>query len=150
MISDILKTLTINTDGGSRGNPGPAAYAFVVKENGEVIYEQEETIGIATNNKAEYMGVMKAFKWLIEMGPVSPPISIKFILDSELVVRQLTGVYKIKDKNIMQYVKEIKENEKKLGIPVSYTAVRRADNWEADALVNQALDGENVPVSHQA
>ena len=146
-----MSNITINTDGGSRGNPGPAAYGFVVKENGEVVYEQKETIGIATNNKAEYTAVMKAFKWLIEMGPVSkqpsprfsPPISIKFILDSELVVRQLTGVYKIKDKNIMEYVRMIKDAEKKLGTTVTYTYVPRAENWEADALVNQALDNAN-------
>ena len=139
------KILTINTDGGSRGNPGPAAYGFVVKENGEVVYEQKETIGIATNNKAEYTAVMKAYEWLT--GPkaprFSPPISIKFILDSELVVRQLTGVYKIKDKNIMEYVRTIKDAEKKLGTTVAYTYVPRAENWEADALVNQALDNAN-------
>jgi ribonuclease HI len=137
------KIITINTDGGSRGNPGSAAYAFVVKENGEVIYEQKETIGIATNNKAEYTGVMKAMEWLITKSKIQNPrskLEIQFILDSELVVRQLTGVYKIKDKNIMEYVKTIKANEKNLQIPVSYTYVPRAENWEADALVNQALD----------
>jgi len=140
-----MSNITINTDGGSRGNPGPAAYGFVVKENGEVVYEQKETIGIATNNKAEYTAVMKAYEWLT--GPkaprFSPPISIKFILDSELVVRQLTGVYKIKDKNIMEYVRTIKDAEKKLGTTVTYTYVPRAENWEADALVNQALDNAN-------
>jgi ribonuclease HI len=138
------KTLTINTDGGSRGNPGPAAYAFVVRdtETNAVMYEQQATIGIATNNKAEYTAVMKAFEWLISNITNNSNGKINFILDSELVVRQLNGIYKIKDKNIMEYVKMIKESEKKLAIPISYTAVRRAENKEADALVNKALDEE--------
>ncbi len=70
----------------------------------------------------------------------NPKWEIKFILDSELVVRQLTGVYKIKDKNIMEYVRTIKEFERKLNSSISYTSVPRKENWEADALVNQALD----------
>jgi ribonuclease HI len=132
--------ITINTDGGSRGNPGPAAYAFVVKNENEVLYEQKDTIGIATNNKAEYTGVMKAYEWLIAQKDTFS--RIHFILDSELVVRQLMGVYKIKDKNIMEYVRIIKDCERKMNVSISYQSVPRKDNWEADALVNQALDNE--------
>lgn len=134
--------ITINTDGGSRGNPGPAAYGFVVKDDGKTIYSENGFLGVATNNQAEYTAVLKAYEWLTndKWQMTNAKLGIQFILDSELVVRQLSGIYKIKDAKIKEYVKDIKEYEKKLEVPVIYNSVRREENKEADALVNQSLD----------
>lgn len=132
-------TLTINTDGGARGNPGHAAWAFVVKENGKVLYEESEYMGIATNNQAEYTAVLKAMVWL--SSNVSCP-RVSFILDSELVTRQLTGVYKIKEEHLRELAAKVKEKEHALSFPVTYQSVRREQNREADALVNETLDNE--------
>ncbi len=171
------KTLTINTDGGSRGNPGPAAWGFVVKEDGEVIHKDKGYMGISTNNRAEYTAVLMAMEWLKEnqLSVISSQLSdnqisdvrsdqqksdypkteyrelktdiVTFILDSELVARQLSGIYKIKDAELQKLASEIKDLEKKLTCAIRYTVVRRELNKEADLLVNTSLD-ENSPGSH--
>ncbi len=131
--------LTIYTDGGARGNPGPAAYGFTISdEASNLIYEEGKTIGNTTNNVAEYTGILKALTWVLEN--ISNPASVSCFLDSELVVKQLTGVYKIKNEELRNYVYSVKQIEEKLGVPISYTAIPRAQNKLADKLVNQALD----------
>ncbi len=153
MTSNIKKILTINTDGGSRGNPGPAAWGFVVKEEGNVVHEDKGYMGISTNNQAEYTAVLMAMEWLEKLfiaGPAAELMSyqkVTFILDSELVARQLSGIYKIKDEKLQKLAHQIKELEKKLTYVISYTVVRREQNKEADLLVNAALD-ENSSGSH--
>jgi ribonuclease HI len=138
MNSQITNTLTINTDGGSRGNPGPAAWGFVVKENGEVVHTDTGFMGIATNNQAEYTAVLHAMIWLKkESNSVQ---QVTFILDSELVARQLSGIYKIKDEKLQKLASEIKKIERELTCAISYTIVRRELNKEADLLVNTSLD----------
>lgn len=138
------RTITINTDGGSRGNPGPAACAFVVKEIGAVIYEESKFMGISTNNQAEYMAMLRAMEWLSKNNKNVK--SCIFILDSELVAKQLQGKYKIKDEKLKPYAISIKDLERNLGVAVTYTIVKREFNKEADLLVNKSLD-ENVPIS---
>jgi ribonuclease HI len=130
--------ITIHSDGGSRGNPGPAAYGYTVhNEEKELLYEKGEYIGTTTNNVAEYSGVLNALEWVAKNLTTS---SVSVIVDSELVARQLSGIYKIKNENLKSFVTKIKELESRLNCSVTYTAVRREFNKEADKLVNTALD----------
>lgn len=134
--------LIISTDGGSRGNPGPAGIGVVIKnEKGEVLRDLGKAIGITTNNVAEYTAVLTALR-LVKDNPQWGVASISFLLDSLLVVSQLTGVYKIKDQRLQGLCVEIKKEERSLAVPISYAHIRREFNKEADLLVNQALDNE--------
>ncbi len=136
------KTVIINTDGGSRGNPGKAASAFVVQDlDGHVLFQEGVFLGIKTNNEAEYQGVIAACQWAIENYQDLQIEKINFILDSELVVKQLRGEYKIKNLNLLQLAQQIKALEKVLiGVEISYQNVPREENKLADLLVNQTLD----------
>lgn len=129
--------LTIFTDGGSRGNPGDAAYGFVVYKEDEEIYSKGEYLGIQTNNYAEYMAVIHAFEWVRENYPED--VSIKLYCDSLLVKSQLTGEYKIKHPNIKILARKAKEIESHFQ-KVEYFHVLRENNKKADAMVNKALD----------
>ncbi len=134
------KLLTINCDGGSRGNPGPAACAFVVSSEGQEIFSKGTFLGQTTNNVAEYQAVFTAFEWLVENKEKYKDYGVAFILDSELVVRQLTGVYKIKNENLKQLASQIKEIENRLPFKISFRNVLREKNKTADQLVNDTLD----------
>jgi ribonuclease HI len=126
----------LSTDGGARGNPGPAAYGYVLEtEDGTVLDARGETIGVATNNVAEYRGLIAGLKKALELG-VS---QLEVVSDSELVVKQMTGEYRVKN----EALRELSEEAARLagGLDrISYTAVRRAHNELADRLVNDALD----------
>lgn len=128
--------MQINCDGGSRGNPGHAAYGFVVKKDGKIVKEGYGYIGIATNNFAEYTALVEALKWLAVSAPEE---NLEFNLDSQLVVSQLTGQYKVKNAIIKDLVSKVKELEAKF-TSISYKHIPREQNKEADALVNMALD----------
>ncbi len=131
--------LNIYCDGGSRGNPGLAASAFVIfDETGGVIVKSGKFLGSATNNQAEYQAVLFALQF-VEKNNLNPS-RINFILDSELVVRQMTGIYRIKNQGLQTRAMAIRAIEKKLGIPVSYRHVPRSENKVADSMVNRALD----------
>ncbi len=130
----------IHTDGGSRGNPGPAAIGVVIdekKENGEVvnIKEYNEYIGENTNNRAEYMAIL----WALNYCKTNGFKEIECFLDSQLVVRQLNGDYKIKDNGLKKIAEMIHEMCKSFD-KISFTHVLREFNKEADRLVNEALD----------
>ena len=133
-------SLTINCDGGSRGNPGPAACAFVATDAGNVIYRESRFLGVATNNDAEYSAVILALKWFLKSPLVKRYLSINFILDSELVVRQIKGVYKIKSQKLKERHTEIIGLIKNLGVRVEFQNVEREKNKLADDLVNEELD----------
>lgn len=137
--------LHIYTDGGSRGNPGPAAIGVVIKDgSNQLIHQFSQTIGRATNNLAEYQAVIAALKWLIANKNHQPGLSanfpVNFFLDSTLVVNQLNGLWKVKDANLRQQVIQIRLLEAGLNCPIQYTAIPREKNLEPDALLNQALD----------
>jgi len=124
------------TDGGSRGNPGPAAIGVVIKnKSGETIQKIGKYIGESTNNDAEYKALLEGIGSLKEMKVKS----VICFLDSELVVKQLNGLYKVKNANIKTLWKKIKELEKNFG-SITYTHVKREKNYEADAIVNDVLD----------
>ncbi len=130
-------------DGGSRGNPGPAAAAYVVNKNGKTIYKQNKYLGIATNNEAEYQAALMAHRWA-HKNIVDKGSEVQFIFDSELVTKQLKGIYKIKSKSLARYIIKIKKIVKEMPFSVSYTNVSREKNFEADKLVNQALNLQNL------
>jgi ribonuclease HI len=126
----------LSTDGGSRGNPGPAAYGYVLEaDDGTVLDARGETIGVATNNVAEYRGLLAGLTSALERG-VS---ELEVVSDSELLVKQMRGEYKVKSENLRELVAEAHALADRVG-DVSYTAVRREHNDLADALVNEALD----------
>ena len=135
--------LKIFCDGGARGNPGPAASAFVVlNSSGQEIYSQGIYLGKATNNQAEYQAVVAAFHWLSSHRPESVS-SVAFYLDSELIVRQLTGVYKIKDLTLRQLAQQIHALLIKMNsLSVTFHHIPRSQNSVADALVNATLDAQ--------
>lgn len=135
---------TIYCDGGARGNPGPAAYGFVIYDSkGSKVYDEGKAIGNATNNVAEYSAVIAALKYLSNSSYILHRTSyIQVFLDSQLVAEQLSGRWKIKNENLRSLYFTIKDLEQKLGIKITYEHVRREKNREADSLVNTALDGK--------
>ena len=133
-----LQKLVVNVDGGSRGNPGPAAIAAVVQSpDGEVLEERGERIGGATNNVAEYRALLLGIERASEFGAKE----LELVGDSELVVRQVKGEYKIKDATLRKLHTEV-ERALRPFEKWSIRHVRREYNAEADRLVNEALDGQ--------
>ncbi len=130
--------LKIFTDGGARGNPGPAAIGILIQdENGETILEHGETIGEATNNVAEYRALIEGLK----QAHVLHALEIDCHLDSELVVKQLRGEYRLKNLNLKKLFDEVRKIESNFS-KVCYRHLRREDEriQQADRLVNDALD----------
>jgi len=126
------------TDGGARGNPGPAAYGYVVEsEDGHVLAAHGETIGRATNNVAEYSGLVAGMEKAAELGVRE----LEVISDSELLVKQMRGDYRVKNDALRELWEQASDLEGRFG-KVRYTAVRREKNELADQLVNEALDAE--------
>jgi ribonuclease HI len=124
------------TDGGSRGNPGPAAYAYVLEaEDGTVLDARGETIGVATNNVAEYSALVAGLERAVEGGVDE----LEVISDSELVVKQMRGEYKVKNRALQELFLDASRLARSIH-RVTYTAVRREQNELADSLVNEALD----------
>ena len=133
------RLLKIYCDGGARGNPGSAAAAFVVERQGRVIFKNAKFLGNATNNVAEYSAVLLAMKWLSNFSEKEFE-EVLFVLDSELVVKQLTRLFKIKNENLRSLYFSVKEEEKKIPLRISFAAVPRNKNRLADLLVNRKLD----------
>jgi ribonuclease HI len=126
----------LSTDGGSRGNPGPAAYGYVLEsEDGHVLDARGEAIGTATNNVAEYRGLIAGLESAVERGVDE----LEVVSDSELLVKQMQGEYKVKNETLKSLHRDASELAAGLK-RVTYTAVRRAHNELADRLVNEALD----------
>jgi ribonuclease HI len=124
------------TDGGSRGNPGPAAYGYVLEaEDGTVLAAHGEAIGVATNNVAEYRALLAGLERAAETGIDE----LAVVSDSELLVKQMRGEYKVKNAALRELWEEAQRTARRLGT-VTYEAVRREENELADRLVNEALD----------
>jgi ribonuclease HI len=131
-------TARLFTDGGARGNPGPAAAAYVLEaEDGTVLDARGEAIGVATNNVAEYRALVAGLAKAAELGVDD----LEVVSDSELLVKQMRGEYKIKNSALIDLSLAAKRHERQIG-SVRYTAVRREHNELADRLVNDALDQE--------
>ena len=126
----------LSTDGGARGNPGPAAYGYVLEaDDGTVLDARGETIGVATNNVAEYRALIAGLEKAVELGIDE----LEVVSDSELLVKQMQGEYRVKNEALRDLNDEANSLERKLG-RVRYKAVRREHNELADKLVNEALD----------
>ena len=127
---------TLWTDGGARGNPGPAAYGYVLEaENGTVLAAHGEAIGTATNNVAEYRALIAGLEKAAEVGVDE----LEVVSDSELLVKQMRREYKVKNENLRGLFEQASVLAGRLG-SVRYKAVRREHNELADRLVNEALD----------
>ena len=149
----MIKKLLLNTDGGSRGNPGPAAYGFVIhdvsglpaealaKEGAGIILEKcGNYLGIQTNNFAEYEGLLSGIKWVVENEPLAELI-IK--MDSLLIVNQVKGLYKVKSPGLIPKYHEVRGLLTKLP-KWSIEHTYREGNSLADSLVNEALDAQTI------
>jgi len=124
------------TDGGARGNPGPAAFAYVLEaDDGTVLAAHGETIGVATNNVAEYRALVEGLRKAAELAVHE----VEVVSDSELLVKQMRGEYKVKNAALRELSLEAARLAREFD-KVTYSAVRREHNELADRLVNEALD----------
>jgi ribonuclease HI len=132
-----VRKLVVKVDGGARGNPGPAAIGVVVQSvEGDLLEERGERIGAATNNVAEYRALLAGIERAAELGASE----LELVGDSELIVRQVKGEYKVRDANLRELHAEVKRALRPFE-SWSIRHVRREQNAEADRLVNEALDG---------
>ena len=137
--------LKVYTDGGSRGNPGPSSIGGVGYLNGKRIFEFKKSIGIATNNDAEYQALIKALEILNNKSQMTNELQIKnfqnikqvqFFSDSRLMVNQVNGFFKVKNGKIKEYILKIRSLEQEINLPITYHLIPREQNIEADRLVN--------------
>ena len=129
------RSATANIDGGSRGNPGPAGYGVRIEHEDGTLVELKEALGMATNNVAEYSGLLAALRWSLEHD-----ISALLIRsDSELLVKQMKGEYRVKSPGLLPLHEEARSLIKQIG-RVKFEHVRRELNKEADRLANEAMD----------
>jgi len=140
------RRLVVEADGGSRGNPGPAGYGALVRDavSGTVIAERAESVGIASNNVAEYSGLVAGLKAAFDIDPAA---EVTVRLDSKLLVEQMSGRWKIKQQDMRRLAlqaQDIAADLSAAGGSVTYTWVPRAENSAADALANSAMDGTPV------
>jgi len=130
-------TLKIFTDGGSRGNPGPSAIGAVGYLKDKRIFEFKKSIGIATNNDAEYRALIEALEkvrgYVLGVRKIT---QIQFYSDSRLMVNQVNGFFKVKNGKIKEYILKIRSLEQEIRLPIIYHLIPREQNFEADRLVN--------------
>lgn len=131
--------MTINIDGGSRGNPGPAAFGYVIRVEGRPPLRGNGTLGRATNNVAEYTGLIQALTKAVDLGAAD----VRVRSDSELLVRQMNGEYRVKNEGLQPLYQQARDLVNKIG-QVRFEHVYRESNAEADQLCNDALDGNVV------
>lgn len=146
-------TLKVYTDGGARGNPGPASIGIVFYLNGKKVFSHREDIGVATNNVAEYSAVVTAleniknqisllrpaqrdFEGQAKIKMTNQILNIQFFSDSSLLVNQVNGFFKVKNARIKEFIFKIRTLEQEIGLPINYNHVPREKNQVADDLVN--------------
>ena len=138
-----MSKISIFTDGGARGNPGPAALGvFIEDENKQELARIGKTIGDATNNVAEYSAILEGLNWALKNKKKCNIESINFYMDSQLACSQLTGLFKVKNSKIREFVFAIRQKEAEIKVPVFYAHIPREENFMADFMVNQALDNK--------
>jgi ribonuclease HI len=131
--------LHIHTDGASRGNPGAAAYAYVIERDGGPPVEEADCLGRMTNNQAEYTALIRALRHALELGA---GFEVVVHSDSELMVRQMNGEYRVKNEELRPLYEEARDLARRFRGGVTLRHVRRSENSRADALCNEALDGK--------
>jgi probable phosphoglycerate mutase len=135
-----VSAATAHVDGGSRGNPGPAGYGVhIILDDGSVV-ELKASIGIATNNIAEYHGLLAALRWAVDEGLQSLHVKA----DSELMVKQMLGVYRVKNPGLQPLFEQARRLADQIG-RVTFDHVRREFNHDADRLANEAMDEAAAP-----
>lgn len=143
-----MQQIAVYTDGGARGNPGPAAIGVVIylkAEKTQKIHQFGKTVGNTTNNIAEYTAVIEAYNWLVGNREKYPNnIPINFFLDSTLVVNQLNGFFKVKKPELINLFFSVKNLQQQFKVPIFYQQIVREKNIEADKLVNTALDKGHI------
>lgn len=128
--------LKVFTDGGARGNPGIAGYGVHIEnDNKKIVFEESKFLGIKTNNEAEYMGLIGALTWIEDN---APEVEVEIHSDSQLLVRQMKGIYKVKAVHLKTLW--AKAQDLSLGKKIEYKEIRREENFKADALANEAMD----------
>jgi ribonuclease HI len=127
--------LTIHTDGAARGNPGPAAFAYVITRDGQPDIEENGCMGSATNNVAEYTALVRALRHAVQLGAER----VSLFSDSELMVKQMNGEYRVKNEDLKPLFQEAKRLAAEIG-DVTFRHVRREQNSRADQLCNESLD----------
>lgn len=136
-----MAKIKIFTDGGSRGNPGPAAIGVYISDaSSKELAKIGKKIGDATNNVAEYCAILEGFAWATMNKNKHQISEIYFYTDSLLAYSQIVGLYKVKNERIRDFIFEIRQKEAELGIPVFYNHIFREKNKNADLMVNLALD----------
>lgn len=138
-----MERIVIYTDGGSRGNPGPAAFGFVIKDaRGTILKQHGEAIGAATNNEAEYRAIIAGLKKAKQMFGAEKlkQMGAEVRMDSQLASEQLSGRYKIENENLRSLFMQIWNLRVELGGHISFVHIPREKNTEADRMVNDALD----------
>jgi ribonuclease HI len=147
--------LIIHTDGASRGNPGPAAFAYVIARDGQLLHEEAGRLPDTTNNQAEYTALVRALEHALRLGPEH---RVTLHSDSELMVKQMNGQYRVKDAGLRPLYEEAVRLTNGFRHPVRFVHVRREANVRADQLCNEVLDGRrssappatrSVPPLHQ-
>ena len=136
---DEATVLTIYTDGASRGNPGEAAFAYVIRREGQAAIEKAECLGQMTNNQAEYTALIRALEHALELGPQHRVIVHS---DSELMVKQMNGEYRVKNEELRGLYEQARSLRQRFEGLVTIRHVRREQNKRADQLCNDALDGK--------
>lgn len=135
--------LNVYTDGGARGNPGPAAVGvYIIDENNIVLCKFGQKIGVATNNVAEYKAAIAALSWLLEKKELWGHQQVNFYLDSQLIFSQITGLFKVKNPRLRELLFAVRQKEAELSLAIQYFHIPREQNKEADKLVNMALDNK--------
>jgi ribonuclease HI len=139
---DEPSVLTIHTDGASRGNPGAAAFAYVIERDGADPIEEAGCLGQMTNNQAEYTALVKALEHALELGAGN---RLLIHSDSELLVKQMNGEYRVKNEELRDLYEQARNLVRRFSGSVTIRHVRRGQNSRADALGNEALDGLREP-----
>lgn len=135
-----MRTFSIYCDGGSRGNPGHAASAFVVMSSEKLVHSDSKYLGIETNNVAEYNSLIMSLEWLVKNSKEDDQVEIN--LDSQLVYKQTIGEYRVKNEMLKALNTRVRSLEKKIKVLVEYKWSPRNNNEDADFLVNKKLDEE--------
>lgn len=133
--------ISVYTDGGSRGNPGVSGYGLVIyDENKNIIFQQSKFLGVKTNNEAEYLALIAALSWINENLSHLQISQVNLFSDSQLIVRQVLGQYKIKAVHLKSLHATVLQLLSQINLPYHYTDVPRETNQLADKLANQAMD----------
>ena len=135
--------ISVHTDGGSRGNPGPSGFGVSINdETQKILYQKGVFLGIMTNNEAEYAGLTHALEWLATNQDIYPIERINLFMDSELIVNQLNGKYKVKAEHLKPLYLNCLKLIASIKAPLEIRHVMREKNSLADELANQAMDHE--------